>query len=52
MATKKLSLLLVGLLTCGSQPALTQGGGAGAVVLVPVVRPAAQRARPGAWVVK
>ena len=29
MATKKLSLLLVGLLTCVSQPALTQGGGAG-----------------------
>jgi len=29
MATKKLSLLLVGLLTCVSQPAFTQGGGAG-----------------------
>ena len=29
MATKKLSLLLVALLTCASQPALTQGGGAG-----------------------
>ena len=29
MAPKKLSLLLIGLLTCVSQPALTQGGGAG-----------------------
>jgi len=29
MATKKLSLLLVALLTCVSQPALTQGGGPG-----------------------
>jgi len=29
MATKRLSLLLVALLTCASQPALTQGGGGG-----------------------
>jgi hypothetical protein len=29
MPTKKLSLLLVALITCASQPALTQGGGAG-----------------------